>query len=200
MAMTPHFDDEHLDGHTIQELSAYLDAGRQPADPSIDESPGCRLALDALERLHGLAPELLTADEEDIALVDDTWVAAVMAGIALDARAGRRIPYASEFGDLAITEGAARGLVRAAENRVPGVLVGRCRFDGDVSQPGAPVGVDVDISILYGRPVREVTAAVRAEILRNLQRHTDLEITGVDIRVHDVHLLPSAERGVTDGR
>ncbi|WP_406250624.1 hypothetical protein ACI7YT_18585 [Microbacterium sp. M] len=193
--MTPDFDHEHLDGHTIQELSAYLDAGREPADPSIDDSPGCRLALDALERLHGLAPELLQADEEDLASVDDTWVAAVMAGIALDARAGRRIPYVFGIGDLAITEGAVRGLVRGAENRVPGVLVGRCRFDGDVSQPGAPVRVDVDISILYGRPVGETTAAVRAEILRDLHQHTDLAIIGVDIRVHDVHLLPTAERG-----
>ncbi|UYO96994.1 alkaline shock response membrane anchor protein AmaP [Microbacterium sp. M28] len=195
MAMTPDFDHEHLDGHTIQELSAYLDAGREPPDPSIDDSPGCQLALDALERLHGMAPELLQADEEDVARVDDTWVDAVMAGIALDARAGRRIPFTSEDGDLAITEGAVRGLVRAAENRVPGAFVGRCRFDGDVTQVGAPIRVDVDVSVLYGHRVRDVSEALRAEILRNLRRHTDLVIVGVDIRVHDVHLLPVAQRG-----
>ena len=39
---------EDLDGHTIEELSDYLDAGRTPVDASIEGSPGCRIALDAL--------------------------------------------------------------------------------------------------------------------------------------------------------
>ena len=54
-----------LDGHTLDELTDYLDAGRQPADRSIDESPGCQLALDALERLQGLGAELIAAEAKE---------------------------------------------------------------------------------------------------------------------------------------
>ena len=39
---------DDLDGHTIDELADYLDAGMQPADPSIDDSAACQNALAAI--------------------------------------------------------------------------------------------------------------------------------------------------------
>lgn len=182
---------EDLDGHTIEELTDYLEAGRTPADPSIDGSPACLLALDALDRLRGLTPALIAADTAAEPEADDGWVRQVLSGIALDAHAGRRIPLPAPGpdADLGITEGAVRGLIRAAENAVPGVLVGRCRFDGDVTKPDAPVRVLVEASAPYGVPLTGVADQLRAEITARLAAHTALNITAVDITIRDVRLF-----------
>lgn len=181
-------DPELLDGHTVEELSDYLDAGRTPADPSIDWSPGCRIALDALERLRALTPELLAADTAAEPEPDEGWIQRILNGIALDAHAGRRIPLpASEpAGDLGITEGAVRGLIRAAENAVPGVLTGRCRLDGDLTDPGASILIQVEVAVPYGEPIPTVADRLRDEIARRLAAHTRLHVAGIDIAVLDI--------------
>lgn len=177
-----------LDGHTIEELSDYLDAGRQPADPSIEESPGCRLALDALERLRGVTAAMLAADEASSAPVDDSWVDRILSGIALDARAGRRIPIDSGDAhiDLGVTEGAVRGVIRGAELLFPGMLVGRCRLDGDVAAPGAPIRVEIEVSVPYGEPIPALAEGLRAEVRRRLAVHTELVVSSIDITIEDV--------------
>ncbi|MBO0981916.1 Asp23/Gls24 family envelope stress response protein [Microbacterium sp. SD291] len=176
-----------LDGHTIEELADYLDAGRSPADASIDGSAGCQLALDALERLHGLTGRLIAADAAAQGAVDESWVDRVLSGIALDARAGRRIPFASDPDeDLAITEGAVRGLIRGAENALPGVLVGRCRLDGDVTLPGEPIRIGLDASVPYGEPITRLAERLRAEVDDRLRTHTELNVVEIDIMVRDI--------------
>ena len=186
------FESEDLDGHTIEELSDYLDNGRTPATPSIDQSPGCQIALEALERLRALTPELLAADAAIESEPDEGWVQSILAGITLDARAGRRIPIAVPMpeADLGITEGAVRGLVRAAETAVPGILIGRCRLDGDVTAPGEPVRVRVEASVPYGDPIPSLAGRLREEIGARLTAHTTLNVTGIDILVHDIHQIP----------
>ncbi len=179
---------EDLDGHTIEELSDYLEAGRAPANPSIDGSPGCRIALDALERLRALSPELLAADTEAEPAADENWVQSILSGITLDARAGRRIPITTPApeANLGITEGALRGVIRAAESTVPGVLVGKCRFDGDVTIPGEPVRICVDLSVPYGEPIPDLSDRLRQEISARLKAHTTLNVTGIDVSVRDI--------------
>jgi len=184
---------EDLDGQSMERLSEYLDAGRTPPDPAIDNSPGCQIALDALERLRGLTPRLFADDVAAEPAVDEGWMAGLMGLIALDARAGRRIPISSEFGDLGITEGAVRGEIRAAEAAVPGALIGRTRLHGDVTVPGASVRVALDVSAPYGVPIDDTVERLRAEVWRRLHDHTELTIEGIDITVHDIHLLPSPE-------
>ena len=183
----------NLDGHTIEELSDYLEAGRTPADPAIEGSPGCRIALDALMRLRELTPDLLLADTAAEAEPDESWVQGILAGIALDARAGRRIPIASPEpdSDLGITEGAVRGVVRAAEHSVPGILIGKCRFEGEVAMPGEPVRVHVEVSVGYGEPILNLTDRLRAEINARLRAHTTLNVVGIDITVRDIQPLQS---------
>lgn len=186
-----------LDGHTIDELTDYLDADRTPANPSIDGSAGCQLALDALIRLRALTGQLIAADAAEEQEVDDSWVDRILSGIVLDARSGRRVPIASEVGgaDLGITEGAVRGLVRAAEGSVPGVLVGRCRLDGDAEQPGAPIRIDIDASVPYGEPIPNLVERLRAEVADRLRRHTELNVVGIDITVRDIQDVASWEEG-----
>jgi uncharacterized alkaline shock family protein YloU len=184
----PGMDPESLDGHTIEELSEYLDSGRFPPESSIDESAGCQIALEALERLRSLTPDLIAADTAAEPEADESWVRSILAGIAVDARAGRRIPVVIEplGADAGITEGAVRGVIRAAESAVPGILVGRSRFDGDVTVAGEPVVVQVDVCVPYGAPIPDLVARLRAEISRRLTAHTTLNVTGIDITVSDV--------------
>ncbi len=187
-----------LDGHTIEELSDYLDSARTPADPSIEGSPGCRIALDALSRLRELTPELLAADLAAEAAPDESWVQKVLSGIALDARAGRRIPLstARPDADLGITEGAVRGAIRAAERTVPGVVFGTCRFDGDVTIPGEPVRVRVEVSVPYGQPIPDLVDRLREEIRTRLLAHTTLSVTGIDITVQDIQQFQNRTEGL----
>lgn len=187
-----------LNGHTLEELSEYLDAGRVPVDPSIEQSPGCRIALDALTRLRELTPELLAADTAAEPAAEDSWVDRILGGIALDARAGRRIPLFNPAPDtdLGITEGALRGIVRAAERTVPGVVVGKCGVDGEVTVRDEPVRVSVEVSVPYGEPIPELVGRLRAEIAARLRAHTVLNVTGIDVAVRDVQRL----RNLTEGR
>lgn len=182
-----------LDGHTIEELSDYLDSGRTPANPSIDASAGCQIALEALERLRALTPDLIAADAAVESEADENWVQRILAGITLDARAGRRIPLVldSSDADAGITEGAVRGVIRAAENTVPGVLVGRCRFDGDVTIPGEAILIRVDVSVPYGPSIPDLVDRLRAEISTRLSAHTTLNVAGIDISVSDLRQSPS---------
>lgn len=188
---------EDLDGHTIEKLSDYLDAGRTPVDASIEGSPGCRIALDALTRLRELTPELLAADTSAEPEPDDTWVQSILAGIILDARAGRRIPLPAPAleADLGITEGAVRGVIRAAEHTVPGVVIGKCRLDGDVTVPGEPVRVRVDVSVPYGEPIPDLAERLRTEISARVMTHTTLNVTSIDITVHDIQQLQNRTEG-----
>ena len=187
--------EELIDGHTLDELSDYLARGRRPADPSIDDSAECRAALASLERLSATTRALL--DEEAARTpLDEGWVGRILDGIRMDVQAGRRIPLAhpDPAADLALTEGAVRALVRSVGDSVDGVIVGRCRLDGDVETPGAPIAVHVEISVRYGAPLAEAAAAVRSAVAEELARHAELTITGVDVTVADVR-EPRAEDG-----
>ncbi|HEY0261032.1 MAG TPA: hypothetical protein VGC18_14405 [Lacisediminihabitans sp.] len=183
---------DELDGHTIDELSDYLDSDRVPADPSIDNSPGCQLALQAMERLRTLSRSLIDADVAAAPVLGEGWVERILDSIAFDARAGRRIPieHPSATADLGITEGAVRGLIRAAEADVGGVVVGRCRLAGDVAIPGAPVTVSVDASVLWGQPIPENVRLLRNAIAKRLSAHTQLNVVAIDVTIHDIHHLP----------
>jgi hypothetical protein len=186
-----------LDGHTLDELADYLEAGRTPRDPSIEGSPGCQLALDALARLQGLGGQLIDADAAAMPPVEDSWVDRILSGIALDARAGRRIPLdGQEPGvDFGITEGALRGLIRSAENAVPGVLVGRTALDGDVTTVGTPVVIGIEVSMLYGEPIPEAVSQLRTEVADRVRRHTDLHVASIDVTVRDIQRVENWTEG-----
>ena len=183
-----------LDGHTLEELSDYLEAGRLPVDPSIEGSPGCQLALDALERLRGLGGQLIEADVAASPEVDDSWVDRILSGIALDARAGRRVPFAESDPsvDFGITEGAVRGLIRSAENAVPGVLVSRSTLDGDVTLVGEPIRIAIEVNAVYGESIPTAVERLREEVAERLRRQTDLTVTVIDITVRDIQRISSA--------
>ena len=186
-----------LDGHTIEQLSDYLDRGMVPSDPTIDSSPGCQIALRSLSRLHSIAAGVLEAEARAEPVRDDSWIERIISRIVLEARAGRTIPFHSPSGTarLAITEGAVRGIIRGAGDLMDGVLIGRCRLEGDVTVPGEPITVTVDVSVAWGESIPGMVERVRHAIREALTKHTELTVVGIDITVHDIQ---SADRPPRD--
>ncbi|MGK9147611.1 hypothetical protein KXS11_08315 [Plantibacter flavus] len=175
--------------HGIDALSDYLDRDMQPADPTIDDSPECQRVLRSLRRVRSLAAPLLAADEAAVTTLDQGWIRGIMENIGREAKAGRDIPFAEapEQATLVITEGTVRGLVRGAGDRTPGILVGRCVLEGDVTTLGEPIRLRVTVSIGWGRSVADAIAQFREEASASIHQHTDLVLAGLDIVVDDLH-------------
>jgi uncharacterized alkaline shock family protein YloU len=181
----------NLDGHTIEQLSAYLDADRAPTNFSIESSPGCQIALAALGRLGELTERDLEAQAAAEPAPPDGWVRSIMDWIALEARAGRDIPisHPSTTGHLALSEGAVRGLIRAAGDSIPEVIVGRCVLDGEVTVPGQAITITVDISVAWGENLPQAADRARTAIHRALLKHTELTVSAIHITVQDVRFV-----------
>ncbi|WP_146244229.1 hypothetical protein [Curtobacterium sp. MCBD17_032] len=179
---------EDLDGHTIDELADYLDAGMRPADPTIDDSPACQNALAAIMRLRQASLASLDRAAEAEPPADESWIGGVLANISLEARAGRDIPLwpAAPTERPVLTEGAVRSLVRRAGDGVPGVVVSRCVLDGDVGALAAPVRVSVEIAVVAGIPLVPVADVVRRAVEEALATQTDLTVQAVDVVVRDL--------------
>lgn len=184
-----------IDGHTLDELADYLDAGMLPADPFIDESAACQNALAALVRLRQASQEALDDAARREPPTEDSWIGSVLGAISLESRAGRDIPLRSsrptEYN--AITEGAVRSLVREAGDSVPGVLVGRCVLDGDVTRVDEPVRVAVSVAVRWGGSIPAVAQQVREAIAASLDEHTDLSVAAIDVEVRELLFDDSAE-------
>lgn len=179
---------ENLDGHTIEELSAYLDAERTPTNFSIESSPGCQIALNALSRLRELTERDLETQAAAEPAPPDGWVQSIMDRIALEAQAGRDIPISHPLptAHLAMSEGVVRGLIRAAGDSIPEIIVGRCVLDGDVTTAGQPITITVDISVAWGENLLQAAERARNVIHRQLLKHTELNISAIHITVQDV--------------
>jgi len=192
-----------LSGHTIEDLNDYLDRGRTPSDSSIDDSPECTTALTRLERLRAALRRVDSAAVDREASRNDGWVATIIDSIRLETRSGRRIPLASEspVARLALTEGAVLGVLRTAGDGIDGILISRCRLDGDVTEPGAPITVRLEVAVgtdgtNTGESVPNLTARLRAAVSAVLVQQTELSISAIDITVTDLYLraaLPTSE-------
>ena len=183
------YDPEDLDGHSIEELGDYLDAGRRPVDASIENSPGCLIALDALARLHSESWAMLEVEARADRDRDQSWIANVIANISRESRAGRDIPVAhpDPATRLLLTEGAVRGLVRAAGDGTGGSLIGRVGLDGDVTEPGAPITVTVTASAAFGPNLTVLAQLIREQILAALRTHTELNVVAVNVAIENMH-------------
>ena len=184
-------DDIGGSGYSLEQLSDYLDRGRIPAIPEIDENPACQAMLDSLARVATYSRELIDADAAANPDIDETWFGSLLATIGREVRAGRDIPLTASdpLTRLSISEGAVRELVRSAGDSVDGVLVGSCAIDGDVSDPEAEITVAVTISVVLDAPIARLAQLVRERIHTELLKHTELHVAGIDVTVVDVHVL-----------
>ena len=177
-----------LDGHTIDELLDYYDADFTPPDASIDNSAGCQIALAALRRLRTLTDEFLEVEARTLPPLEESWITGILNQISVQAKAGRDIPLHETERDrgVVITEGAVRALIRAAGDDLPGLLVGRIRFTGDLTRPGASIVIDVDATALWGRNIPQSADELKQAINIELRKHTHLNVSSINVTVHDV--------------
>ncbi|WP_292831248.1 Asp23/Gls24 family envelope stress response protein [Microbacterium sp.] len=176
-------------GYTLEDLAAYHDRGRVPADPAIDGDPQCCSVLDSMDHLGMLSRNLL---ESDSALdLSESWLQKILGQVARESRAGRDMPMEGG-GDvqLVVTEGAVRGLVRAAGDRVPGVLVERVEvlIDGAAPDGARTVSIALSISVLHGLTLPTVAGDVRNEVRRALLEHTTWAVDRVDVTIDSLRL------------
>ncbi|MFK4482763.1 hypothetical protein [Curtobacterium sp. AB7] len=190
---------DDLDGHSIDELADYLDAGMQPPDPSIDGSPACQNALAAILRVRHASLGSLEAAARDEAPADESWIGGVLANISLESRSGRDVPLRalSESERPVMTEGAIRSLIRRTGDGVPGVLVARCSLDGDVTELAAPIRVVVEVAIMSGPSIVATADLVRTGVAQALAEQTDLVVDSIDVVVRDL-LEPQRDTDADD--
>jgi uncharacterized alkaline shock family protein YloU len=183
-------DDHTLDGHTVEELSDYLDRGRTPRDPAIESSPAAQHALAALSRLRAVAPRVITADAAYFAPKNENWISRILDQIGVQAHAGRDIPipYDAPGAELSISEGAVRALVREAGDNTDGLLVERTHLDGDIETAGAPVEVRVVVSTFADVDTARIVSEFQRRVTSAIEEHTDLTLTRVTVRVHEADL------------
>jgi hypothetical protein len=181
-------------GFTLDELGDYLDDDRTPANPAIDSSPEAAAALDRLAELREASRDLVEREAEDGRAGDTAWIDGVLAVIRTTAHAGRDIPVATAPGvlrpgvddHLVVTEGALRGVVRRLGDALPGVVVRRTRFIGDVRVHGEPIDVEVVVAVRVDQPIAPRTETLRAGVLAALEEHSPLVVRSVVVRVADV--------------
>lgn len=187
------------DDALFDELVSYLDRGEQPPQALLDRSPSNRLAFEALLRVRTMARELLDTDAAATPAADDAWVDRILGNLRREAHAGRDIPltHPSPRAALVVTEGAVRGLIRAAGDQVPGALVGACRLVGDVTRAGADIEIQVEASVFWGESLPAIAAQLRSAISSTLLQHTELSVVAIDVIISDVHLrLGTPDEGI----
>lgn len=182
-------------GRSLEDLSDYLETGRSPDADHIDHCPQCQARLNGLRSLSAAAQELRDDDVDKAANDSSGWLESMLVNLRLETRAGRSIPIGGDsLDDLTQTEGSVLALVRSVGDSLGGMLIGRCRLEGDVGEPGAKVQVSINVSVRYGESIPGLAARLREAVLRRLLAETELNITGVNISVTDI--LP--ERANTD--
>lgn len=182
-------------GHSLDQLGDYLAAGRQPANPYIDTCAECQAALHALEQLNSLTAELIHHDSQEQSDADADWLGSIFSNIALETRSGRSIPIGPHSDsapisgaedELAQTEGAVISLIRAAGDELGNAMIGRCRLEGDVTDPRAEIRVDIRVTALWGSSLPGLARELRQKVSAALALHTQLTISGVDIVIVDI--------------
>ncbi|MHA7271354.1 Asp23/Gls24 family envelope stress response protein [Arthrobacter sp. HLT1-20] len=174
-------------GRHIEDLSDYLDTGASPDAEHIDHCPQCQARLAGLRSLNAAAMALLDDDVAVAAAEDSGWLDGILANLQLETRAGRSIPLAGgELEDLSETEGSVIAMVRAVGDSLGGVLIGRCRLEGDVSIPGAPVEVNINVSARYGYQLPWLAQELRDAVWAQLLVETELNVAAVNVAFTDM--------------
>ncbi len=176
-------------GKSIDELSDYLSRERTPRDPEIETCPECLSALEGLNRIAQLSRDLITHDATLLPDPAESWFTNIIANIASEVRTGRSLPLHHDDSRVAlsVTEGAVRTLVRSVGDEVDGVVIGRCDIAGDAETPHAPVEIMLTASLLWGLSAQETSHILRGRVHDALQKHTELNVTAINIEIDDLH-------------
>ncbi|QCW49433.1 Asp23/Gls24 family envelope stress response protein [Nocardioides dongxiaopingii] len=127
---------------------------------------------------------VLVSDQGRTAIADT--VVAKIAGIAT-----REISGVHDLGG-----GAARA-VGAIRDRIPGSRTNLSQGVG-VEVGERQAAVDLDIVAEYGVSIADLAVAIRRNVIGSVERMTGLEVTEVNITVHDVFLDDGTDNGEAD--
>lgn len=193
---TPH--DTFECGHSLEELSDYLDSGNFSDPGHLALCPECQAGLDSLRRLALLGEELVAADTAAAGQGTDHWMQSILNNLRLELRPGRDIPLRPDTaGDVLVqTEGSISALIRSVADALPGTAAGKCRLEGDVSTPGSPITVNVEVAVVFGHPLQERAATLHRDLAAVLALHTELNVAAINVTVADV-LEPGRSRAQT---
>jgi uncharacterized alkaline shock family protein YloU len=181
-------------GRRIEDLSDYLDTGFSADAAHIDHCPQCQARLAGLRSLGAAALELMDDDVASAAAEGSGWLEGMLANLRLETRAGRSIPLAGgPMDELTETEGAVIAMVRSVGDSLGGVLIGRCRLEGDVGVAGAPVEVGINVSARFGFPLQSLAEELRSAVFAELLVHTELNVVAVHVAFTDMR--PPLEGG-----
>ncbi len=94
-----------------------------------------------------------------------------------------------------VVGGGASRVVGALRERIPGASVNHSQgVSVEVGEKQA--AVDIDIVAEYGVSITDLASGIRRNVITAIERMTGLEVTEVNITVHDVHL--DDENGADD--
>ncbi|MGO2660215.1 hypothetical protein [Mycetocola reblochoni] len=183
----------------VERISAYLDSGRAPYDATIEESPEASRLMREMAHLRDLGARLIASEADALPEPSQNWFAGVLSQIALESRSGRDLPL--DVGKArVITEGALRGAIRqAAGARVPGLIVERCVFEGELDASDSPVTVSLRVALVWPTAAPAATAALRRIVQDTVSEHLGRVPERVDIRVDEVHVGGRSEHSREDG-
>ncbi|MFE4195589.1 Asp23/Gls24 family envelope stress response protein [Paenarthrobacter sp. NPDC056912] len=175
-------------GHSLAELSAYLDTGQFDDPGHLQACPECQAGLASLRRLSELGNDLLQSDVAEAGSGNDDWMQTILDNLRLELRPGRSIPLLSNnpHDTLWETEGAVSALIRSVADSLPGTAAGKCRLLGDITTPMAGVTVEVELAVVYGHSLEERAATLRQELAKTLAVQTEMTIEAINITVTDV--------------
>ena len=77
-------------------------------------------------------------------------------------------------------------MIRDAGDAVPGALLGRIRFEGDIEQPNAPVTVEIDVTIKAHAIIPKAAELIRIAAQNSLAHHSSLQVQAINVTVSDV--------------
>lgn len=187
-------------GRRIEDLSDYLDTGISADLQHIEHCPQCQARLAGLRSLSAAALDLMADDVASADADGPGWLDGMLANLRMETRAGRSIPLSGgPLDELSETEGAVIAMVRSVGDALGGVLIGRCRLEGDVSVAGAPVEVHINVSARYGYPLPTLAQELREAVAAELLVHTELHVAAVHVAFTDMRppLDETAEIDVT---
>jgi uncharacterized alkaline shock family protein YloU len=152
------------------------------ADPTTDKVPRPMTDPNPVrpsavpQPLHGAASDLgTTPNSLGRTVIADTVVAKI-AGIA-----------AREIGGVREVSGGSSRMVGRLRETVPGAFAAPSTAQGVSVEVGArQAAVDIGIVAHYGVALHELAAAIRRNVIAAIERMTGLEVTEVNVTVHDV--------------
>lgn len=178
---------KHDCGRRIEDLSDYLETGVSADTDHIEYCPQCQARLAGLRSLSAAAQDLRDDDVASAQTDAAAWLDGMLANLRLETQAGRSIPLESEaLDELSETEGSVIALLRAVGDSMDGVLIGKCRLDGEISVAGAPVEVNINVSARYGFPLPALADTLRAAVWTELVAQTELNVAAVNVDITDM--------------